>query len=123
MHIVLASVRMLQKETAGRFRFIHALVPNCSLSDTVMQSRTYFSLYLHPPFLLITMHKAIKCRDESAVKRWLVEEGTEVNKCIVGRASHGHFFVGDGTALHWAAYYGQLEIAKLLLSNGAGICM
>ena len=68
------------------------------------------------------MHKAIKCRDKSAVKRWLDEEGTEVNECIVGRASHGHFFVGDGTALHWAAYYGQLEIAKLLLDKGAGIC-
>ena len=71
----------------------------------------------------MTMHKAIKCRDKSAVKRWLDEEGTEVNGCIVGRASHGHFFVGDGTALHWAAYYGQLEITKLLLNNGAGICM
>ena len=68
------------------------------------------------------MHKAIKCRDESAVEQWLVEKGTDVNECIVGRASHGHFFVGDGTALHWAAYYGQLEIAKLLLNNGAGIC-
>ena len=46
----------------------------------------------------------------------------KVNECKGGRASHGYFFVGDGTALHWAAYYGQLEIAKLLLDKGAGIC-
>ena len=77
---------------------------------------------MHPPFLLITIHKAIKCGDKSAVERWLDEEGTEVNECIDGRASHGHFFVGDGTALHWAAYHGQLEITRLLLDRGAGIC-
>ena len=38
-----------------------------------------------------------------------------------GRASHGHFFVCNGTALHWAAYYGQLKIAELLLKNNAGM--
>lgn len=75
---------------------------------------------LHPPFHLITIHKTIKCGDKSAVERWLDEEGKKLNECIDGRASHGHFFVGDGTALHWAAYHGQLEIARLLLDNGAG---
>ena len=25
----------------------------------------------------------------------------------------------EGTALHWAAYYGQQDIAKLLIDNGA----
>ena len=29
--------------------------------------------------------------------------------------------VANGTALHWAVYYGQLEIAQLLLNSGAGI--
>lgn len=28
-----------------------------------------------------------------------------------------------GTALHCAVYYNQLAIAKLLLDNGAGICI
>ena len=73
----------------------------------------------HIPFLLITTHKAIEIGDVSAVKHWLVEEGTDVNECRGGRASNGHFFVGDGTALHWAAYYGQLEIVNLLLDKGA----
>ena len=27
----------------------------------------------------------------------------------------------SGTALHWAAYYGQLDIAKLLIESGASM--
>ena len=46
-----------------------------------------------------------------------------MNKCRGGGASHGHFIVGDGTALHWAVYYGQLDIAQLLLEKGAGTHM
>ena len=45
-----------------------------------------------------------------------------MNEFRGGRASHSHFSVARGTALHWAAYYGQLEIAKLLIDNGAGMC-
>ena len=57
--------------------------------------------------------------DQSTVEQWLQEIGTKVNKCRGGSAdSHA---VADGTALHWAVYYGQLEIAQLLLDNGAGI--
>ena len=44
-----------------------------------------------------------------------------MNECRGGKANNRHFAVADGTALHWAVYYGQLEIAKLLLANGAGI--
>ena len=44
-----------------------------------------------------------------------------MNKCKGGSASHGWFYVRNGTALHWAAYYGQLEIAQLLLEKKAGI--
>ena len=45
-----------------------------------------------------------------------------MNEFRGGTASHGHFYVTTGTALHWAAYYGQLEIAKLLIEHGAGTC-
>ena len=69
----------------------------------------------------LSTHKAIECGDVSVVKRWLQEKETNVNEHRGGRASHGHFFVSNGTALHWAAYYGKLEIAKLLLSKNAGM--
>ena len=81
-----------------------------------------FNVSFNLLFLYTTPHKAIEGGDLSVVQQWLDEEGTKVNECKGGRASHGYFFVGDGTALHWAAYYGQLEIAQLLLDNGAGIC-
>ena len=67
-------------------------------------------------------HKAIESGDVPAVQHWLDEEGADVNKCRGGRASNGHFFVGDGTALHWAAYYGKLEIVNLLVDRGASTC-
>ena len=70
--------------------------------------------------IFITTHQAIESEDVSAVQRWLDEEGTKVNECKGGRTSHSCFFVGDGTALHWAAYYGQLEITTLLIEKGAG---
>ena len=82
----------------------------------------FYSNFFFIVYLLFLSRKAIECGDVSAVKQWLEEEETRVNDCKGGTASHGHFFVGDGTALHWAAYYGQLEIAKLLLNNGAGMC-
>ena len=44
-----------------------------------------------------------------------------MNECKGGRHTHGHFSVSDGTALHWAAYFGQLKIAKLLIDKGAGM--
>ena len=46
-----------------------------------------------------------------------------MNECRGGRDEHGNFIVANGTALHWAAYYGQLEIAKLLIEKGAGMCL
>ena len=68
----------------------------------------------------LTTQKAIECGNMSVVKQWLQEKETNVNEHRGGRASHGHFFVSNGTALHWAAYYGQLEITNLLLSKDAG---
>ena len=46
-----------------------------------------------------------------------------MNECRGGRAFPRHYAVANGTALHWAVYYGQLGITQLLLDNGAGkIC-
>ena len=69
-----------------------------------------------------TIHKAIKNGEKSTVKGWLLNEDTKANEYRGGRAFSRHHAVANGTALHWAVYYGQLEIAQLLLENGAGIC-
>ena len=44
-----------------------------------------------------------------------------MNECRGGSANYRHFAVANGTALHWAVYYGRLEVVQLLLTNGAGI--
>ena len=43
-----------------------------------------------------------------------------MNECRGGSKFPRHHAVANGTALHWAVYYGQLEIAQVLLDNGAG---
>ena len=65
--------------------------------------------------------KAIECGEEATVKEWFEKEETRVNECKGGEHAHGHFRVSNGTALHWAAYYGQSGIAKLLIDKGAGM--
>ena len=67
------------------------------------------------------MHQAIEVGDKDAIEQWLENEKRNVNKCKGGNATHHHFAFVNGTALHWAVYYGQQNIAKLLLDNGAGI--
>ena len=66
------------------------------------------------------MHQAIEVGDEDAIVQWLKDEKGSINKYKGGIAIHRHFAVGNGTALHWAVYYGQQNIAKLLLDTGAG---
>ena len=59
--------------------------------------------------------------DILAIKQWLQEHITKVNEYRGGSANYRHFSVANGTALHWAVYYGQLQIVELLLDNEAGI--
>ena len=72
---------------------------------------------------ILPLHKAIEEGDQSVIKRWLQNGNTKVNKCRGGWATHRHFVFADGTALHWAVYYGQLDIAQQLLKQDAGICI
>ena len=65
--------------------------------------------------------KAIERGEEATVKEWFEKDETKVNECKGGEHAHGHFRVSNGTALHWAAYYGQSGIAKLLIDKGAGM--
>ena len=70
---------------------------------------------------ILPLHKAIEKEDQSVINRWLQNGKKKVNKCRGGRANHRHFVVADGTALHWAVYYGKLDIAQQLLRQDAGI--
>lgn len=70
--------------------------------------------------LLTTIHKAIETGNQSTMEKWIRKNRTRVNEYKGGNNSHQHFAVANGTALHWAVYFGQLKIAQLLLENGAG---
>ena len=83
-------------------------------------SRILWLLIIHC-VLITTTHKAIGRGDISTIEQWLKDEGTKVNECKGGSDFPRHHAVANGTALHWAVYYGQLEIAQLLLNSGAGI--
>ena len=119
---------MIKNATPFSFRYLLLHTTHCSNFYIIVLLATFWNLQqifysnFFNVYLFFLACKAIECGDVSTVKQWLEEEETRVNDCKGGRASHGLFFVGDGTALHWAAYYGQLEIAKLLLNNGAGMC-
>ena len=52
------------------------------------------------------------------MQEWLKKK-PELNRCRGGKVESGNLEVSFGTALHWAAFYGKIEIAKLLLDNGA----
>ena len=71
-------------------------------------------------FILLPL-KAIKEGSLLDISHWLQNGNMKVNECRGGRAHHRHFVLADGTALHWAVYYGQVEIAQELLSRHAGI--
>ena len=45
----------------------------------------------------------------------------DVNRRRGGQCNTNNFEVRNGTALHWAAYYGKVEIAKKFLERGASM--
>ena len=45
----------------------------------------------------------------------------DVNCKRGGKHDSKDFEVSNGTALHWAAFHGRMEIAKLLIGKGAGL--
>ena len=67
--------------------------------------------------------QAIEKGDKSVVERWLKRQGQNLNHLRGGTSWSftTQFYHADGTALHWAAYYGQLDIAKLLIDSGASM--
>ena len=47
------------------------------------------------------------------VQKWLKSQCTNVDHC--------RDWEEGGTALHWAAYHGQLDIVKMLIVKGASM--
>ena len=47
------------------------------------------------------------------IQRWLKSHRRNVDHCRDGEEG--------GTALHWAAYHGWLDIVKMLIENGASM--
>ena len=45
----------------------------------------------------------------------------DVNSKRGGKHESSDFEVSNGTALHWAAFHGRMEIVKLLIEKGAGL--
>ena len=64
--------------------------------------------------------QARKDEKEKKIKQWLERESEDVKHCRGGYATEGGFEVEDGTALHWAAYYGNYHATELLIDKGAG---
>ena len=67
--------------------------------------------------------KAIRCNDKARVQQWLemTVKDKDVNCKRGGKHDSKDFEVSNGTALHWAAFHGRMEIAKLLIGKGAGL--
>lgn len=54
-------------------------------------------------------------------QKWLNRKGAgEVNHCRGGLTIDDGLVLEGGTALHWAAYYGNYHATKLLIDEGAG---
>ena len=74
-------------------------------------------------YFLLLHAQAIEKGDKDAVEKWLKREDPNLNR-LRGRPYWWFFcrcMSGKGTALHWAAYFGQLDIAKLLIDSGASM--
>ena len=54
------------------------------------------------------------------LEQWVNSDSEGVKHCRGGHATEGGFEVEDGTALHWAAYYGNYHATELLIEKGAG---
>ena len=57
------------------------------------------------------------------IQKWLGGKGGVVNCYRGGFAVNHNLVLEGGTALHWAAYYGQLAIVKALIEKGAGLML
>ena len=80
-------------------------------------------LHFNIPYFLLLHSQAIEKGDKDAIEKWLKREGPNLN-CLRGRPSWWLYSIcmdGYGTPLHWAAFYGQLDIAKLLIDSGASM--
>lgn len=63
--------------------------------------------------------KAIRENEDKAIEKLKTMTKDELNHSRGGNHDSNDFEVAGGTALHWAAYYGKVEVAKKLLKRNA----
>ena len=54
-------------------------------------------------------------------QKWLERKKGDINRYRGGFTINDGLVLEGGTALHWAAYYGQLAIVKALIEKEAGL--
>ena len=69
----------------------------------------------------VTFLQKIKKGDLERFQKWLNGKKGRVNCYRGGLATEGGLVVEGGTALHWAAYYGQRDIVDALIRGKAGL--
>ena len=65
--------------------------------------------------------KAIREDEEKAIEQLKTMTKDEINHSRGGNHDSNDFEVAGGTALHWAAYYGKVKVAKELLKMDASM--
>lgn len=67
--------------------------------------------------------KAIRKDEDKAIEQLKKMTKDELNHSRGRNPDSNDFEVADGTALHWAAYYGKKEIVEQLFKKGASESM
>ena len=96
--------------TDGKFRPASIFT---QLHGLTLVARSYTLLCLH--YALIST-KAIRDGEETVVDQMTEMDVTHSRG---GECSTNDFEVSNGTVLHWAAFYGKVEIVKKCLERGA----
>ena len=93
------------------------------LQENIIEVCVRISIKVRHTFLLdvLLFLQKIKKGDLKRFLKWLNGKKGRVNCYRGGLATEGGLVVEGGTALHWAAYYGQRDIVDALIRGKAGL--